>query len=127
MLGGLFSIHQLQEASEGQCGEINIKGVGFAEAMIFAIEKINNDSNLLPNISLVYDIRDYCKDVTKASRLTYELFKDQCEANGTQNKLRRQSIVALVGPSESRSALAFSGFLQMLKSQPLAEPQQALN
>ncbi|XP_078384113.1 extracellular calcium-sensing receptor-like [Oculina patagonica] len=114
ILAGLFNAHKLQGTSEGQCGDIDNHGVGRAEAMIFAIEKINNDSNLLPNISLGYDIRDYCENVTKASRLTYELLKDQCGANVTQNKLKKKSIVALIGPFESRTALVIGGFLQML-------------
>ena len=114
ILAGLFNVHKLQGASEGQCGEIDNHGVGRAEAMIFAIEKINNDSKLLPNISLGYDIRDYCENVTKATRLTYELFKDQCGENVTQYKLKKQTIAALIGPFESRTAIVIGGFLQML-------------
>jgi len=33
-----------------ECGDINAPGLGHVQAMIYAIEKINNDSNLLPNI-----------------------------------------------------------------------------
>ena len=85
-----------------------------SEAMIFAIDKINNDSNLLPNISLGYDIRDYCESITKATRITYELFKDKCYVNTTLNKLGKGSIVALIGPTYSSTAIAIGGFLQML-------------
>ena len=70
MLGGLFSIRHLQGTSEDTCGEIT-KEVAQAQAMIFAIDMINNDSNLLPNISLGYDIRDYCESITKATQITY--------------------------------------------------------
>ena len=113
MLGGLFSVHQLQGTSKSQCGSIT-KEVALAEAMIFAVDKINNNSNLLPSISLGYDIRDYCENVTKATQITYELFRDQCYANKTRRKIEKESITVLIGPSESSTALVIGGFLQML-------------
>ena len=113
MLGGLFSVHQLQGALEGQCGEIT-KELALAQAMIFATHQINNDSNLLPNISLGYDIRDYCENVTKATQIAYELLKHHCYTNTTNSKLGKKYITALIGPSESSTALVIAGFLQML-------------
>ncbi|XP_078382258.1 extracellular calcium-sensing receptor-like [Oculina patagonica] len=113
MLGGLFSVHQLQGISKGQCGEITNE-VALAEAMIFAINKINNDPNLLPNITLGYDIRDYCENITKATIITYELLKEQCSMNTSRSNLRKRYIATLIGPSESSTALVISGFLQML-------------
>ena len=115
ILGGLFSIRHLQETSEDKCGDIT-KEVAHAQAMIFAIEKINNDSNLLPNISLGYDIRDYCESNTKATQITYELFKDTCKCyrNTTHRNIGKSSIMALVGPTFSSTALVLGGILQML-------------
>jgi len=111
MLGGVFSIRQ--ETSEGHCGEIT-KRVAYAVAMIYAIENINNDPNLLPNISLGYDIRDYCANITKATRITYDLFQETSCTNATQSKMGKTSIVALIGPTESTTALVIAGFLEML-------------
>ncbi|XP_078356952.1 extracellular calcium-sensing receptor-like [Oculina patagonica] len=113
MLGGLFSVRQLQETSEDQCGEIT-KEVANAEAMIFAIDKINNDSNLLPNISLGYDIQDYCESNTKATQITYEMFQKKCFTNTTRSNMGKRSIVALIGPTYSSTALIIGGFLQMI-------------
>ena len=115
MLGGLFSIRHLQGTSEDKCGEIT-KEVAQAQAMIFATDKINNDPNLLPNISLGYDIRDYCESITKATQITYELFKDTCKCykNTTDRNIRKSSIVALIGPTFSSAAIALGGILQML-------------
>ena len=114
MLGGLFSIHQSQGTSEGKCGEITKKEVTNAQAMIFAIDKINNDSNILPNISLGYDIRDYCGSNENATRITYELLRDRCSVNTTLGQLGEGSIVAFIGPSFSSTAIFIAGILQML-------------
>ena len=49
------------------------------QAMIFAIERINNDTSLLSNISLGYDIRDYNGNLSKAAKIVYKLLTvDSC-------------------------------------------------
>ena len=62
ILGGLFPIHS-EEASSGgaRCGEVRtLTGLNLMEAMVFALDTINADDNLLPNVTLGYDIRDTC-------------------------------------------------------------------
>ena len=113
MLGGLFSIHQWEGTSEDKCGEIT-QEVTNAQAMIFAIDNINSDSNLLPNISLGYHIRDYCESITKSTRITYELLRYNCFVNTTLSNLGQESIVALIGPTLSSTAIFIGGILQML-------------
>ena len=114
ILGGLFRVHQLGEAADAQCGEIDTKGLGLAQCMIFAVEKINNNSNILPNITLGYDIWDYCGNITKAARIVYSLFNDDCCSNIAKHSLGKKSAMALIGPVESRTALFIGGFLRML-------------
>ena len=113
ILGGLLKIHS-RDASENQCGELNVFGLDRAFAMIFAIEKINNDSKLLPNITIGFDIRDYCQAIEKATRITYELFKNKCLTNITKSEREQKSAVALIGPDDSTTALVIAGCLQML-------------
>ena len=43
------------------------------QAMIFAIERIINNTSLLSNFSLGYDIRDYSGNLSKAAKLVYKL------------------------------------------------------
>ena len=116
ILGGLFNVHQFPtEKSKGQCGELDTKGLGRAMAMIFAIETINKNSSLLPNITLGYDLRDYCENVTKAMEITFGLIKDKTCYNITCSKMEMKTpIMALIGPFESHTALALNGFLLML-------------
>ena len=44
MLGGLFSVHKPPDNPGSQCGEINLRELSRMQAMIFAIERINNDA-----------------------------------------------------------------------------------
>ena len=113
ILGGLLRAHLIGD-SENQCGELDVSGLNRVFAMIFAIEKINNDSNLLPNISLGYDIRDYCEIPLKATRISYDLVKAKLLTNTTQGKLGRKSITALIGPDDSSTAVVIAGLLQAL-------------
>ena len=59
VIGGLFPVHSEDAASAGgKCGEIRSEQL--MEAMLFALDTINADSQLLPGIELGYDIRDTC-------------------------------------------------------------------
>ncbi len=111
ILGGLLSIHW-KGTSENQCGKLSVKRLDMALAMIFAIEKINNDSKLLPNITLGYDIRDYCETAQMAVQIAYDLFKNKCFTNITHNKKEKKSTIALIGPDLSSIAVFTAGLLK---------------
>ena len=113
ILGGRFSVH-FHGTSENICGELNANVLDRALAMMFAIEKVNNDSKLLPNLTIGYDIRDYCGTISKATKITCDLFKDKCVTNITQSKIGQKSVIALIGPDDSNTALVIGGCLQML-------------
>ena len=113
VLGGLLRVH-LGGDSENQCGKLDVRGLNRVFAMMFAIEKINNDPNLLPNISLGYDIRDYCEIALKATRISYELIRGKVLKNITQRKLGKKTITALIGPDDSSTAVVIAGILHVL-------------
>src|SRR5215475_7447585 len=61
-LGGLFPVHEYGSPRE-PCGAISqFRGIQRLEAMLFAIEQINNDKHLLPGIELGALILDTCSD-----------------------------------------------------------------
>ena len=117
-LGGLFLLHYTTE--DGKCGEFFPIGLGHAEAMIFAIEKINSNPNLLPNVTLGYDIRDYCESASKAMEHTYDFVRrNELNASCTcmNGKDRKQNeptpIAAVIGPTDSGSAVLVASLLQV--------------
>ena len=114
MLGGLFSVHQPPDKPGSQCGETNLRELGRMQAMIFAIERINNDTSLLSNISFGYDVTDYCGNFSKAARLVYKLLTIDTCVNLSQNATRKKAIISLIGPSESSTVLFIAGFLRIL-------------
>ena len=58
-LGGLSRVHFDMYALH--CSDAFVdRGLEETEAMLFAIDSVNSDPDLLPNVRLGYDIRDYC-------------------------------------------------------------------
>ena len=122
-LGGLFLLHYTTD--DGKCGDFSPIGLSHVEAMIFAINKINSNPNLLPNITLGYDIRDYCESTAKDMEHTYDFVRrsdmvkefqnDSCksvnESNTTWNKPK--PIAAVIGPTDSGSAVLAASLFQL--------------
>ena len=64
VLGGLFPLRQVVEGTI-QCGSIRPeRGIERMEAMLYAIDVINNSTELLPGLKLGFDLRDTCSSET---------------------------------------------------------------
>ncbi|XP_011371786.1 metabotropic glutamate receptor 4 isoform X2 [Pteropus vampyrus] len=83
-LGGLFPVHG--RGSEGKaCGELKKeKGIHRLEAMLFALDRINNDPDLLPNITLGARILDTCSRDTHALEQSLTFVQALIEKDGTE-------------------------------------------
>lgn len=122
-LGGLFLLHYTTE--DGKCGDFFPIGLGHVEAMIFAIDKINRNPNMLPNITLGYDIRDYCESAAKAMEHTYDFVRrndvvkelhnasSACVKEKARTQNEPTSIAAVIGPTDSGSAVLVASLLQV--------------
>ena len=115
---------------QDRCGGFFPVGLGHTEAMIFVIEQINNDTSVLPNITLGFDIRDYCETVSIAVKETYEFVRDtdlyhSCASNnsGVDNEttsyccLSKEStpVTLIIGPYDSASAVQIGSLLSVAK------------
>ncbi len=87
VLGALFPIHRVGSRRSNPCGSIRSSSVQLVESMVFATEMINNDSSLLPNILLAFDIRDTCTSVNYALQQSVgyitSVSDSACNADGT--------------------------------------------
>ncbi|XP_022784676.1 metabotropic glutamate receptor 2-like [Stylophora pistillata] len=76
ILGGLFPIHRRSKQTENACGNIDPHpGFQYLTAMLFAIEEINNNPNLLPNITLGAKIYDTCRSQTIGADRAKDIIK----------------------------------------------------
>ncbi|XP_029923181.1 extracellular calcium-sensing receptor-like [Myripristis murdjan] len=93
-----------------QCTSLNFRTFQFAQAMLFAIEEINNSTDLLPGISLGYKIYDACGSIARGVRMALTL------ANGNEDTAtastapctRPAQVVAIMGETSSSSCMAIA-------------------
>ena len=122
ILAGLLTVHH--RTTDDHCGSIKLQGMAYLEAMIYAIEKINNDSKLLPNITLGYDVQDYCDNLVLASESAFAittrnlLFEHLNSSN--RSKLAEEifgehlkPVAAVIGTADSSSSMVVASMLQV--------------
>ena len=120
VLGGLFPVH-----SGTDCKTLRQqRGLERLEAMLFAIDRINNDTNLLPDLTIGYDVRDTCSEETtgldealdmivRSSSLTVDALM-QCVLAGNAST-RMSGIVGAAASSVSTPTATMLG-LQIFQS-----------
>ncbi|XP_060929405.1 extracellular calcium-sensing receptor-like [Limanda limanda] len=124
VVGGVFSIHYYMKTVRYnyttmpeplRCtGSINSRELRFSRTMIFAIEEINNSSNLLPGITLGYHIYDSCASVLMAARLAFQLSNGQdpeFSLGNDHNCSQSGMVMAIVGESGSTPSISMSRVL----------------
>ncbi|XP_071961715.1 metabotropic glutamate receptor 3-like [Antedon mediterranea] len=123
ILGGLFPIHE--KGSNGvPCGPMNVdRGIQRAEAMRFAVKKINNDSTLLKGLTLGAEIRDTCSlDIyaleqslkfVRSSLSSDEFSNCPCNQDGTN--IADQVLFGVIGGSYSTVTSQVANLLRLFK------------
>ncbi|XP_041796270.1 extracellular calcium-sensing receptor-like [Chelmon rostratus] len=93
-----------------QCISLNFREFQFAQAMLFAIEEINNSTDLLPGISLGYKIYDVCGSISRGVRVALalangnEVVSSPSEAPCT----RPAQVQAIMGETSSSPCMAIA-------------------
>lgn len=85
LLGGLFPIHATSD--DQACAQLQDFAIQQVEAMVFAINLINNDSALLPRVKLAFTMRDTCSNPSHALDQTFQFVQSQnvsCSDGGSR-------------------------------------------
>ncbi|KAL3991747.1 KN motif and ankyrin repeat domain-containing protein [Sarotherodon galilaeus] len=124
VLGGLFQVHftsipDLSFTSQPQqptCHGVYVLGFKLAQTMAFAIDEINRNSNLLPNVTLGYTLYDNCLELGIGFRGALSLAsgqEDQIVVDDTC--VGNPPVVGIVGDSSSTNSIAISNVLGLYR------------
>ncbi|XP_047450491.1 extracellular calcium-sensing receptor-like [Mugil cephalus] len=125
VLGGLFQIHffsvfpDLSFTSEPQqpsCHGFDILGFRQAQTMAFAIDEINRNPNLLPNVTLGYSLYDNCLSLGVGFRAAMSLTSGQEEKIILDEKcVGNPPVIGIIGESSSTRSIAISTVLGLYR------------
>uniref|UniRef100_A0A3P9B617 Extracellular calcium-sensing receptor-like n=1 Tax=Maylandia zebra TaxID=106582 RepID=A0A3P9B617_9CICH len=125
ILGGLFQVHffssvaDLSFTSQPQqptCHGFYELGFRQAQTMAFAIDEINRNSNLLPNVTLGYTLYDNCVTLGIGFRAALSLASGQEENIILDNRCTGNlPVIGIVGDSSSTHSIAISNVLGLYR------------
>ncbi|XP_070761880.1 extracellular calcium-sensing receptor-like [Enoplosus armatus] len=114
-IGGIFSFHQnpvsVSPALQVNQGSIQCEGLDpgelqYAYTMMFAIQEINNSSELLPGVTLGYRIFDSCPSIPLSIRASLNLMNRYESGEDSCNKL--SNVHAVIGETTSTSTIGIA-------------------
>ncbi|TNN36340.1 Metabotropic glutamate receptor 8 [Liparis tanakae] len=133
ILGGLFPVHARGERG-APCGELKKeKGIHRLEAMLFAIDLVNKDPELLPNVTLGARILDTCSRDTYALEQSLTFVQALIERDGSDVRCangdapvfaKPDKVVGVVGAAASSVSIMVANILRLFKvSRRLRRPR----
>ena len=126
ILGGFFPVHIIKPTEGTKLAhDLNLYGLNWVEAMLFTIQQINRDDNLLPsNFTLGHDIRDSCNNVPVALKAALDFVLDagnsssgnynnskNCSARFCKCKDKQTLISAVIGAASSPISISVANLL----------------
>ncbi|XP_071406286.1 metabotropic glutamate receptor 7 isoform X3 [Pithys albifrons albifrons] len=123
-LGGLFPVHARGNL-DSPCGDIKKEnGIHRLEAMLYALDQINSDPELLPNVTLGARILDTCSRDTYAleQSLTFVqalIQKDTSDVRCTNGEppvfVKPEKVVGVIGASGSSVSIMVANILRLFQ------------
>ncbi|XP_031716871.1 vomeronasal type-2 receptor 1 [Anarrhichthys ocellatus] len=120
VVGGMFPVHQRIASSDRNtsrvpvssgCEGFNFRTFRWTQTMLFAINEINENQDLLPNTDLGYVIYDSCFTISKAVEGTLTYLTGQDEAVPNYRCGTGAPLAALVGAGGSDLSIATARIL----------------
>ena len=88
---------------------IESRELRFSRAMVFAIDEINNSTELLPSIKLGYSIHDSCASVPRTMQVAFQLSNGLDPVFYTGNNCSQSGMVmAIIGESGSTPSISMA-------------------
>nr|XP_043876815.1 extracellular calcium-sensing receptor-like [Solea senegalensis] len=125
ILGGLFEnnlfsadpdLSFILEPHQSNCYGFNVIGYRHAQTMAFAIDEINRNSNLLPDVTLGYSLYDHCNQLRIGFRAALALVSGQEEqVTLEENCVGTPLVLGIVGDSSSTRSIAISTLLGLYR------------
>ena len=134
MIGGLFPVHKKNVNPLLSCGEIQgDRGIQRLEAMLYAINKVNEDDTILPGVRLGANIMDTCSrdtyaleqalEYVRASMTSLETPRYECN-DGSQAQVvgvsPKEAVMGVIGGSYSTVSIQVGGGLLLFKSMQIS-------
>ncbi|XP_032401806.1 extracellular calcium-sensing receptor-like [Xiphophorus hellerii] len=119
LIGGVYSIHHYMHTVDNNyntvpqilscIGSVDPRGLRLTRAMIFAIEEINNSTELLPGVKLGYQIYDPCTSIPVAMHAAIQLLNGNDSVfNSGDNCSHSGVVMAVVGEFGSTASMSIS-------------------
>ncbi|XP_006619708.1 metabotropic glutamate receptor 7-like isoform X1 [Apis dorsata] len=127
ILGGIFPMHEQVAGSIGQspCGAVKEeKGMQRLEAMLYVLDEINSDDDLLPNTTLGALILDSCSSDTYAldqsmefvrSYMNQDISEYKCENDKPPMYVPHKPVTGVIGASFSVVSIMVANILRLFK------------
>ncbi|XP_004554349.2 taste receptor type 1 member 2.2 [Maylandia zebra] len=121
LIGGLFHIHddtgsvyhERPEALDCTTKPLTFSNYRRFQMIRFSVEQVNNSTNLLPNVSLGYDIFDHCSDTQNFPGVLKLISANGSIQPWSDKQSVLSKVIAVVGPFTSTQSLTVAPLLMV--------------
>ncbi|KAM4043785.1 vomeronasal type-2 receptor 1-like [Anomaloglossus baeobatrachus] len=120
IIGGMFPFHcrtilnndtDMEEPKSPKCEGFNFRALRWTRAMMFAIDEINKRKDILPKITLGYQIFDTCFTISKSVEATLTFLTGQNETHPNFRCSAGAPLAAVIGAGGSALSIATARIL----------------
>uniref|UniRef100_A0A8B9GWY2 G-protein coupled receptors family 3 profile domain-containing protein n=1 Tax=Astyanax mexicanus TaxID=7994 RepID=A0A8B9GWY2_ASTMX len=120
IIGGLFPVHFkgpvpdrkfTERVPAGLCQSVNLRLYLWLQTMIFTVMEINQDPNLLPNLTLGYLVADSCLSEASALSAALSLVTGNVKVVSGEECTRAPTVPVIIGDTLSASSIVLADTL----------------
>ncbi|XP_062861015.1 extracellular calcium-sensing receptor-like [Trichomycterus rosablanca] len=117
IVGGMFPFHSYWDSIDLsyvfkpapiKCTSLDFRAFQYSQSLIYAVEEINNNSSLLPGVSLGYKIYDTCSSTTIGVRVAMTLINENENSNLEELCAKPAQVQAIIGETYSSVSMAIA-------------------